>query len=47
MKTLSAKEIQLALKRKTETKQDKEQPDFTYAEPEERLEPATMPGGQQ
>lgn len=44
MKTLNASELMSSLKERKQ--HEPSEADFTYAEPEPRLEPATMPGGQ-
>lgn len=48
MRTLTAEEIVFALKRKPEVEPipDEDEPDFTYAEPEPKVEPTVMPTGQ-
>lgn len=48
MNTMTAEQIMTALKRRPEVEPipDEDEPDFTYAEPEPKIEPATMPGGQ-
>lgn len=46
-RSLTPTEIQLALKRRTTTKPDGEQPDFTSADDSnDRLEASVMPSGQ-
>lgn len=45
MRTLTAHEIQMALKREPK-KTEGDKPDMTYADPEPRLEPSAMPTGQ-
>lgn len=44
MKTLTASELQAALKERKQ--HEPSEADFTYAEPEPRLEPAMPAGGQ-
>lgn len=44
MRTLTASELMRALKERKQ--HEPNEADFTYAEPEPRLEPAAMPGGQ-
>ena len=45
MRTLTAEEIMMALKRQVK-RASEEAPDFTSAEPEKMLEPTEMPTGQ-
>lgn len=47
MRTLTATEIQLALKRRLKAIIDEDKPDFTSADDsQERVEPSVMPSGQ-
>ena len=44
MRTLNASELQTALKERKQHRPS--EADFTYAEPEPRIEPAEMPSGE-
>lgn len=46
MKTLTAEQVFEMLKRKPEVEPiSEDKPDFTYAEPEPKVEPSAMPSG--